>query len=171
MTMLKSAGTAAIALLLCAVGANAANHKGDTSLGPKVGYSSKNKSVLAGLVFQHSFSDHFRLSPEISYSFRANDLDAFIIDVNAHVPFAFQGGKAGFYPLAGFTFNSWNMHTPPMPDNDVDVSTHANRWGLNFGAGLELRCTESLKLTVEGRYCLVKDYGNAQVTAGIAYVF
>ena len=84
--MLKSAGTAAIASLLCAVGTNAANHKGDTSLGPKVGYISKNKSVMAGLVFQHSFSDHFRLSPEISYAFRANDLDAFIIDVREAKP-------------------------------------------------------------------------------------
>ena len=170
MTMLKSAGTVAACLLLCTAGANAANRKGDTSLGPKAGYISKNRSALAGLVFQHSFSDHFRISPEISYAFRSNDLDAFIIDVNAHVPFAFQGGKAGFYPLAGLTFNSWNLHTPPMPD-DVDVSTHANRWGLNFGAGLELRCNESLKLTIEGRYCLIKDYANAQVTAGIAYVF
>lgn len=171
MTMLKSAGFAAIALLLCTAGAKAANHKGDTAFGPKAGYISKNKSALAGLVFQYSFSDHFRLSPEVSYAFRSNDLDAFIIDVNAHVPFSFQGGKAGFYPLAGVTFNSWNVHTPPTPDNDVDVSTHANRWGLNFGAGLELRCGESLKLTLEGRYCLVKDFGNAQVAAGIAYVF
>ena len=104
--------------------------KGEKSLGPKVGYVSKNKSAIAGLVFQYSFSNHFRISPELSYVFRNNDMDAFSFDINAHVPF-----------------------------------------GMNLGAGFDLRCSESLKLSLEAKYVLMKGYSTAVITAGIAYVF
>lgn len=158
-------------VLLGAAGAHAQTAKGEKSLGPKLGYISRNSSAVAGLVFQYSFSDHLRISPEISCVFRNRDQDAFIADVNLHFPFRLsETGKAGLYPLAGLTFNSWNRHGHD-PVEDVDVTTHVNRFGLNAGAGFDLRCSQALKLNLEARYVLVKSYSSAIVTVGISYVF
>lgn len=148
--------------------------KGEASLGPKIGYVSKNKSAVAGLVFQYSFSDHFRLSPELGYIFRNNDMDAFTFDINAHVPFGFTGDKVAFYPLAGMNYSSWSRHYRGQGtdmDNTDDVSTRTARFGLNLGAGFDLRCSETLKLSIEAKYILMKGYSTAVTTAGIAYVF
>ncbi len=146
--------------------------KGEKSLGPKIGYASKNKSAVAGLVFQYSFSDHFRISPELGYIFRNNDMDAFTFDINAHVPFGFTGEKVAFYPLAGMNYSSWSRHfrTQGLESSD-DVSTRTARFGFNLGAGFDLRCSESLKLSIEAKYILMKRYSTAVITAGIAYVF
>ena len=172
MKHLKSFVTALLLILLCVPAATGANRKGDTSLGPKVGYISKNKSALAGLVFQYSFSDHLRISPEVSCDFRHNDLDAFIMDVNVHAPFNFTGDKVDLYPLAGLTFNSWGKHWTEVTErNSDDVTNHVNRWGLNLGAGMDLRCNQTLKFTLEARYSLVKSFSNFQLAVGIAYVF
>ena len=148
--------------------------KGEKSLGPKVGYVSKNKSAIAGLVFQYSFSNHFRISPELSYVFRNNDMDAFSFDINAHVPFGFTGEKVAFYPLAGLNYSSWSRHYRTQGtecDSSDDVSTRTARFGMNLGAGFDLRCSESLKLSLEAKYVLMKGYSTAVITAGIAYVF
>lgn len=146
--------------------------KGEKSLGPKIGYISKNKSATAGLYFQYAFSDHFRLSPEAGYIFRHNDLDAFVVDINGHVPFNFTGEKVAFYPLAGLNYSSWSRyyHHNEMMETD-DVSTRTSRFGLNVGAGFDMRCTETLKLTLEAKYTLMKTYSTAAITVGIGYVF
>lgn len=158
------------AALLTAVPAVAGNHKGDNVLGPKLGFISKNTSALAGIVYQHSFSDRVRLSPEIGYVFRHNNLDAFILDVNVHTPFGIGGDSVDLYPLAGLTFNSWGHHGISPIDGE-DVTTHTNRWGLNLGAGFDLRCSSTLRFNVEARYALVKSFSSFQFTASVAYVF
>lgn len=168
----KSYIFALLIILMCAPATVAANRKGDTSLGPKLGYISKNKSVLAGLVFQYSFTDYLRISPELSCDFRRDNLDAFILDVNMHAPLNFTGDKVDLYPLAGLTFNSWGKHwSDTARETSDDVTSHVNRWGLNLGAGMDLRCNQTLKLSIEARYSLVKAYSNFQLTLGIAYVF
>lgn len=167
---------APIALLLMltvmAVPASGQVVKGEKSFGPKLGYISKNKSAIAGLFFQYAFSEHFRVAPEIGYVFRHNDLDAFTIDVNAHIPFGFTGEKVAFYPLAGLNYSSWNSHfNREAFEDSKDVSTRTNRFGANVGAGFELRCSESLKLSIEAKYCLIKSFSSAQIAAGISFVF
>lgn len=165
--------TAVIALIACGMTtAQAQIVKGEKSLGPKVGYVSKNQSAIAGLVFQYAFSNHFRLAPELGYIFRHKDMDAFTFDINAHVPFGFTGEKAAFYPLAGLNYSSWSRHFRPEDfiDNN-DVSTRTARFGLNLGAGFDLRCSETMKLSLEAKYSLVKGFTTLVVTAGISFVF
>lgn len=157
--------------------ANAQISKGEKSLGPKIGYVSRNKSAIAGLVFQYAFSQHFRIAPEISYIFRHNNYDASTVDINAHIPFGFTGEKVAFYPLAGINYSSWSHH---FRDNgsesseiieSKDVSTRTARFGLNVGAGFDMRCSETLKLSLEAKYIIIKGYTTAVICAGISYVF
>ncbi len=164
--------TAAICIIASSSQADAQIVKGEKSLGPKIGYASKNKSAVAGLVFQYAFSEHFRLAPELGYIFRHDNLDAFQFDINAHMPFSFTGEKVAFYPLAGLNYSSWSHHfdRSELLETD-DVSTRTSRFGLNLGAGFDLRCTKTLKLTLEAKYTLMKGYSNTAITAGISYVF
>ena len=170
----------ASAVALAAVPAEAQLHRGEKSFGPRAGYVSKNQSACAGLFFQYSFSRHFRLSPELGIVFRHKDRDALTFDLNAHVPFGFENGKVALYPLAGLAFSSWGVHDMEPVDEENkdrstpgenDVTTHVTRLGANVGGGVELRCTSALKLSLEAKYVLVKDYSGAVITMGISYVF
>lgn len=165
--------TAVIALAAaCGLTAQAQMVKGEKSVGPKLGYATKNQSAVTGLVFQYAFSSHFRLSPELSYVFRHKDMDAFVFDIDAQVPFGFTGEKVAFYPLAGLNYTSWSRHYKKEDMMELDdVSTRTARFGVNLGAGFDLRCSETLKLTLEAKYSLVKGFTNLSVTAGISYVF
>ncbi len=156
---------------ISSIGVQAQAVKGEKSLGPKIGYISRNTSVVAGLVFQYSFSDHLRISPEMSCAFRHHNQDAFLADINMHFPFSLsEKGKAGLYPLAGLAFNSWNNHSYD-PVDDADVTSHVNRIGLNAGAGFDLRCSRTLKLNLEAKYTLLKAYSSVIITLGISYIF
>ncbi len=159
-----------LAAAAIAVAAQAQLAAGEKSLGPKIGYVSHNRSCVAGLVFQYNLSSRVRLAPELSCVFRNKSQDALLIDLNVHMPFGVGSDRAWLYPLAGLAFNSWSTHGVVTADDD-DVTTHVNRFGLNAGAGFELRCSETLKINIEAKYTLVKSYSAAYVTAGISYVF
>ncbi|MDE7458403.1 MAG: porin family protein [Muribaculaceae bacterium] len=151
--------------------------KGEKSLGTKIGYVTKNESASAGLVFQYAFTQHLRIAPEIGYVFRNNNLDAFTFDINAHFPFDFTGENVAFYPLGGLNYSSWcRRYNNPETDWEImaksdEVSTRTSRFGLNLGAGFDLRCSETLKVTFEAKYTLIKSYSTAAICAGISYVF
>ena len=99
-------------------------------------------------------------------------MDAFTIDLNGHVPFGFTGEKVAFYPLAGLNYSSWSRHFKKEDIMETnDVTTRTSRFGLNLGAGFDLRCTETLKLSLEAKYSLVKGFTTLTVTAGISFVF
>lgn len=170
--LIVSVSLIAVMSLACGFSANAQIVKGEKSVGPKIGYASKNESAVAGLVFQYAFSDHFRVAPEIAYIFRHKNMDAFVFDFNAHVPFGFTGEKVAFYPLAGLNYSSWSRHyrQEDIIAND-DVTTRTARFGLNLGAGFDLRCSETLKLSLEAKYGLVKGFTTVTITAGISFVF
>lgn len=167
--MIKKVLTSLAAAAIC-FAAQAQLTPGEKSLGPKLGYVSENSSCVAGLVFQYNFTSHLRLVPEISCVFRNKGQDALLIDLNAHVPFGVGSQKAWLYPLAGLSFNSWATHGIETL-NDDDVTTHTNRFGVNVGAGFELRCSDSMKLNLEAKYTLIKSYSATYVTAGISYIF
>lgn len=170
-TLRRIAATLTVALAAITIAPRAEAFKGECAFGPKAGYVSKNSSAIAGLTFQYGFSKHFRLAPEVSYAFRHRGMDALIVDLNAQMPFNFVGERAALYPLAGFTYQSWNRKNVESNGEGADVSTREGKFGINAGAGFELRCSSTLKLTLEARYSLLKRYSGAQVTLGIAYVF
>ncbi len=162
---------AAILMAISVIGASAQVTTGDKAFGPKLGYVSHNSSAVAGLAFQYVVTHHVRLSPEIGCAFRNNGEDAFLLDMNVHMPFLLvDAGNADIYPLAGLAFNSWSDHAKSPVDN-VDVTSHTNRFGLNLGAGVDLRCSPTLKVNIEAKYTLVKSFSSAYLTAGISYIF
>lgn len=165
---------AAIVIALAFIGANVAADartvKGEKSFGPGIGYISRNNSVTAGIAFNYSFSSVVRVAPEIGIIFRHRDLDGLNACVNVHFPLGTAGSRFAFYPLVGANFTSWSLHDIDAESGD-DVTTHRNIFGINAGAGVELRCTGALKLSIEARYTLMRHYPTAFVTAGIAFVF
>lgn len=158
-------------IMLGSLGASAQLIKGEKSLGVKLGYVSENHSAVGNLAFQYNMSSRLRIAPEIGCAFRNQDKDALLIDVNLHAPFSLaESNRVLLYPLAGLSFNSWTGHHKSLID-DADVSSHTNRFGVNLGAGFDLRCSESLRLSIEAKYTLIKSYSAAYITAGISYLF
>lgn len=167
----KIIATAAVCAAVFAgtVPAGAELRRGEKSFGPKMGYVSRNKSVAAGLQFEYAFSRHVRIAPEIDIAFRNNNTDALAVGIDVHFPFSLAAAdRFAVYPMAGVSYTSWGIHGV---EEEKDVTTHENRFGVDAGAGLEFRVTSSLKLSVEGKYIFMKDYGTALATARIAYVF
>lgn len=156
-------------LIFTAPSAPAQTQKGEKSFGPRTGYVTRNESAMAGLAFQYSFSSHVRIAPSADIIFRHRDKDGFAFNVDMHFPITIST-RASLYPLAGFNYTSWGLH-----DNEAysgkDVTTHSNSAGLNAGAGIEYRCTPTLKISLEARYTLIRHYPTALVAASIAYVF
>lgn len=162
-------GAVAAAMVAGTLGGHCELRRGEKSFGPKVGYVSRNKTVSAGLQFEYAFSRHVRISPEVDIAFRHENTDALAIGVDMHFPFSLAAAdRVAVYPLAGVNYTSWSFHGV---EEEKDVTTHANRFGMSAGAGLEFRVTGSLKLSVEGKYLFMKDYGTALAAARIAYVF
>lgn len=158
------------ALMLCGAMTVAAGGRWEKSLGPKLGYASQNSSCVVGLAFQCAVSSNLRIAPEIGCVFRNKNQDALLIDLNVHAPFSFGTSTAELYPLAGIAYNSWSTHG--LKDaNSNDVTTHTNRLGVNVGAGFGLRCSPTLKLSIEAKYTIVKSLSSTYVTAGISYIF
>jgi opacity protein-like surface antigen len=143
----------------------------EKTFGVKTGYISRNQSAVAGLFFEYSFTDHFRLSPELNIAFKNDHRDAFIIDVNAHFPMA-ESGIAEFYPYAGVNYSSWSLHTSREEDmRSKDVTDRTTRLGLNVGGGMGLRLSSTLKLKLEVGYSMVKSNSAFRATVGIGYMF
>lgn len=145
--------------------------RGEATFGVETGYASKNESAIAGLFFQYDLTGSLRIAPDVGFVFRHKDLDAFNANVNLHFPFSFPGRVVGLYPLAGVSYASWNRHNIDFDTDTDDVSTRVSRFGLNFGAGVEIRPTSTLKLKAELKYNLVKAFSGGYVAVGIGYMF
>lgn len=160
-----------VLLLAATVATSTFTAAAESTFGIKTGYITRNNSTIAGLVFQQSLGSHLRIAPQIGVVLRNDDRDALLIDADFHFPFAFAP-KFDFYPLAGLAFNSWNRHeTDYAHDGGDDVTYHTNSLGANAGAGIDFRCTPTLKLGLECKYTLIKHNPNGQFSVSIAYVF
>lgn len=155
--------------VIIAMPVSAQSDRGKLSFGPKLGYISRNESALAGLSFDCALSNIFRLATSIGTAFRHEDLDAFIFEMDAHFTVC-NAGQWGVYPLVGMAYNSWGRHDVDIIASD-DVSTHTNCLGLNAGAGLELYCSNNLKLGFEAKYTLIRHFPNASAAFRLAYIF
>ncbi len=143
---------------------------GEKSLGVKLGYASHNRSAVTGLFFRYNITNHLRLVPEIGCAFRNRNQDAFFLDVNVHAPFTLTDvNRVSIYPFAGVTYNSWRTHFENLIDDDV--TSHTNRFGVNLGAGFDLRCSKTLQFNIEAKYTLIKRYSGYYLTAGLSYIF
>lgn len=146
-----------------------AAQKGEKYLGINAGYSTLNQSAQAGLSFQYSFSDHFRLSPGIEYIFRHKNSDGLFINIDGQFPILNSSSRFNIYPLAGLTYMSWTtreLHSEVNP-----TTNRVNRFGFNVGAGLEYRVTGTLKILAELKWLAVKNHNCGCFTVGLGYIF
>lgn len=143
-----------------------ASLKGDKAMGIVAGFNSKNRSALAGIYFSYGFSEHFRVVPNIRYVFQNRNQEVISMSLDTHYPFRVNSaGNFQVYPLAGLTYASNNTKSPD------DVSTRYYRFGLNFGGGANLNLSPTLRLNLEGRYSLIKNFPTMNVSVGIGYCF
>lgn len=160
-----------LALALVVAGAlTASAQKGESVFGVQTGYTSTNNSAIGGLFYQYGLSNSLRISPELGFVVRHQGYDAFTGDVNLHFPLRLGQNNMELYPLAGINFSSWTWHNGHLDDIN-DVSTRRNRFGLNFGAGWQLRASESIKVKIEAKYVLTSRFSTFTLGAGIGYVF
>lgn len=176
---LKYATLAAALFLTSGIPAHAVE-KGEKTFGVRTGYVSRNNSADLGLYFQYTFSKHFRLQPAADLVFRHKDRDAFMVDINAQVPIEFSNDNFSLYPFAGLNFSSWNRHynagndAPEFENPDEfspEWSSRTNRFGVNVGAGFDLKVSSTLKLSLEAGYTFVKSNSGLRALVGIGYVF
>ncbi len=169
---------AVITLILCSLTANAGEHTGQKSVGLRGGFTTRNTTATAGLYFSYRVSEHFRLAPKMDYVFRHHGTDAFSFNFDAEMPISLSpaNDKVLFYPIAGINYTTMSSHTSsndPLLPSDVsdDSSQRVNRFGLNLGAGIEYFATPTLRLALEGKCSLIKQYTGGYFTISIGYVF
>lgn len=137
-----------------------ADVRGDMTLGLSGGYTSVNESGYAKVYFRYAFASHVRIAPETGYVFKHNGQSGFNFDIDMQFPSSAARGIQ-LYPLAGVAFNSWNY----------EDHHHDSRFGLNAGAGIDLKFTRSLRLTIQAKYTLMRHTDGLYVGAGIGYNF
>lgn len=143
---------------------------GEKTVGLRAGYNTRCETAVAGVFFQYRFSSHVGIAPNVDYYFRHNNADALSMNVNMHFPFSTSiTGRTAFYPLAGLNYTSWNYH--PDASMTDDVSTRVSRMGINLGGGFEYYATPTLKLSVECKATLIKQYSSGTFNLSIGYVF
>lgn len=139
-------------------------------IGVSTGYNTKNESGSVGVWMNYDVSSVFRIAPNVEYIFRSQHSDAFLINLDFNFPLPLKTStKIDVYPIAGVTYACWSIHTPMR--NSDDVTTRKNRFGLNVGAGVGYRVTDRMKLKLDARYSLVKDFSTTIISLGIGYAF
>lgn len=160
-----------VAVALCGIVAASAPMQagGNASFGIEGGYNTRYSTPVAGLAFTYRFKPHFRLSADADIAFRHKDYDALLLDVDAHFPFA-ANPNVEFFPVFGANFSAWSHHIAGDENSD-DVTNRTSAFGLNFGGGMGVKVTSTLKLNIQARYTLISRRSGARISAGIAYVF
>ena len=172
-----------VSLLLAALlsfTAEAEVRRGQKSFGLTAGVNTCNKAPTAGLQFSYAFSKHFVLAPGIDYIFRNEGEDALSINLDYHGPWNLTGdGRWFVYHIIGVNYASWSTHYKQTSverirmsvNEDDDVSERHGRFGLDFGAGVGFNVTQSLRLSVQGKFNWLAHHNTGLLNVGISYVF
>ncbi len=149
--------------------------KGTKSVGVKTGYVTLNKTATAGIEMQYAFSRHFVLAPSIDIIFRNENLDGMMFNLDYHGPWQLDtNGRWYFYHILGINYASWSAHTKGMSETEEDtddVTLRTNRFGLDFGAGIDYYVRPTLKLSLQGKFNWLKAHNTGLFNLGISYVF
>lgn len=156
--------------------ARANAQKGENFLGVGLGYVGYNNGAYVKLDYQHTFSQLFRIAPEIGYGFRNNNDAVFEAAVDLHMPVRLaQGWK--FYPIAGVCYNNWTHYYHDVAEegvsarrNDENTISHG-RLGVDLGGGIDIYMTSRLKVQFQGKYSLLGHYGGCYIDLGVGYLF
>lgn len=159
----------ALALTVCASGAGI--ERGQKTFGLRAGYATVTHAPMAGIEFSYAFSPHFVLAPNIDYVFRHNRVDGLLFNIDYNGPWSLShDGRLYFYHILGVNYASWSTRELDEETSD-DVTTRFNRVGLDFGAGLALYVTPTLRLSLQGKFNWIKNYNTGLFNLGISYVF
>lgn len=176
---MKSRLIALISFILISVTAattvSAQLSKGTKSVGVKTGYVTLNKTATAGIELQYAFSRHFVLAPSIDIIFRNENLDGMMFNLDYHGPWQLDtNGRWYFYHILGLNYASWSRHSTEgngESDDTDDVTLRTNRFGLDFGAGIDYYVRPTLKLSLQGKFNWLKAHNTGLFNLGISYVF
>jgi outer membrane protein X len=159
----------AAAALGCASTLSATNLLGEKTLGVQTGYTSSNRSALAGIELTYRLKHHVRLAPSLNYVFQRHNSDALSFNFNVQFPFTFAP-KFEFFPIAGVSFASWNFHNIEEVAS-VDVSSRLTRFGLNAGAGVGFHINATTTVSLKAEYKFIEDCHGTNIFATLAYRF
>ena len=140
--------------------------------GTWIGMFSEPSSIGASLKYQYGLTNTFRLEPYFSYFFTEMKYGSvyyddspkyyprMVIGMNLHTLF-YKGNRLWSYLITGASYS--NMRYQPYISGYIDPSTRAlikpdnyelsdNKFGGNFGLGLEYRANYSLNIVLELGY-------------------
>lgn len=155
--------------MIIAPGAAADGFTGQKTLGMSAGYNSFSGGGQIGLAFTYRFCKLLRLAPSMEYAFRHSHRDGLLINCNVQMPVPLARGIS-LYPQVGVNCSNWDQ-TVGVDTEGADVTSRYTRFGANFGGGIDIDMTRTLRLGVEGGYTLVRRCGGGQVVARIAFKF
>ena len=140
------------------------------------GYTTRNSTAVAGIYFSYRFAPYYRVQPSIEYYFRKDGVDGSSSNIDNQFPIAIGAQKrCNFYPLAGFSYSTYSRFLSLAENKSTntgeDTSRRTNRLGLNAGAGMEWFITPNMRLAVEAKCKLMKNYTGGVFSAAIGYIF
>lgn len=137
------------------------------SLGVSTGYMFDTEHIQGGIFLHLPFAKNWRVTPSVNYAFSHRDRNEWEINGDIHylIPFA---GRFAAYPLAGIAFQSWRGDAL---QNNKELSSTRNKFGINAGAGFEMNISSRLNLRIEGKYIFIKDFNQANLSIGLGYNF
>ncbi len=149
---------AAAICLMAALGAQAKSS--NLAFGIGFNYGTKFDQAGIGAKLQAGITRNFRIEPEFIYFFKNKGVETFDINCNFHYVVRLAP-KVDFYPLAGLSYSNWS--------DDFDHSE--NRFGVNLGAGLEVRLASNVGFFLEERGQLVSDFSQSVTSLGLKFRF
>ncbi len=164
--------------IISLVSASAQSGPHSKSVGLRGGFTTRNTTATAGLYFSYQFTEHFRFAPKVDYAFRHHGTDAFSFNFDTEMPISLDQTtkKVNFYPIAGLNYSTFTNHltlvdVDNQTDESDDSSQRINHFGLNLGAGLEYFATPTLRLALEGKCQLIKQFTGGWFNLSIGYMF
>lgn len=136
--------------------------QGSTWLGANVNYGmhSDYKNLGFGAKVQYEFIDDLRA--EVAFNYFLEKDHCTMWDANLNLQYLIHAGNLTIYPLAGLTLLESKVKV-------LGVSASDSNFGANLGAGIEFPLTDAVKLNLEGKYQIVKDWDRPVISAGISF--
>lgn len=143
--------------------------QGSTWVGANVNYGldSDYKNLGFGAKVQYEFIDNFRAEASFNYFLKKDELKMW--DVNLNLQYLIHAGSLTIYPLAGLTLLNASTSDITIPGYGTIKGVSDSNFGVNVGAGIEYPITDGIKLNLEGKYQIVKDWDRPVISAGVSF--
>ena len=154
------------------IGMAAFAQQGATWVGVNANYGMHKdyKNFGVGAKVQYEFIDNFRAEASGNYFLKKDNCTMWDVNLNLHYLIPVGGVK--IYPLAGLTLLGSKVDIPEITMFGVTTgggSASDSDFGANVGAGVEFPLSDAIKLNIEGKYQIVKDWDRPVISAGVAF--